>query len=95
MSVAVRIPEGCTHRSHFTTVFIIRDGSDHSLFRERAVLIVDEQVAGTGVVSDVQIGPPILVYIRPLWHEAIPTREITHSGAGCHVFKRSVASVSE
>src|SRR4029078_7329758 len=71
------------------------DAARERLSYERAVLLVDVEEVGGGVVGDVEIGPAIVVEVEPRDAQGEVAARIGHAGLLRHVGELAVAVVVE
>src|SRR5260370_5897884 len=64
-SAVIVIAPRHAHRTKRLPFTVQRNAADHGLITERAVVIVVIKMIGSGIISDKQIGPAVVVVIAP------------------------------
>ena len=92
--VAVVVAERQSHAPLLDSVFIYRHAEHESLLGEGAVMVVAIGVVGRCIIGDDEIGPAVVIQVRPHGPESIVSDRVVDFSRDRHVCEGPVAVVA-
>src|SRR5579859_6581395 len=94
MAVVIEVAHRDTHASLLAAVLVERHSGFGGNITERAVFIVPEEDAGSGIAGHVYIRPAIAIQVRGHRRESVEALDLADARPLTDVFKGSVAAVA-